>query len=160
MYDISDKRNAVKEIQRYLFQISDNHIPLSGIYDENTRNEVLLFQKNKGINQSGVVDRATFELLYEDYIAMEDSDYDMKFPLLPGSYGENIRDINKKIAAILDFYGIFHRMHSSPYYSKETELCIEKIRQIYNLKNFSGIDKELYSRIISDCKNISPKNGY
>ena len=156
MYAISNKRNAVKEIQRYLLEISNSHISLSGSYDENTRNEVIEFQKSQGINQSGIVDRDTFELLYEEYIAVKrDAEYKIKFPILPGSYGENIRDINKKMRFVLDFYGIYHRLQSSPYYAKETELCVEKMRQIYNLEDLNGIDRILYSRIISDFENIS-----
>ncbi len=155
MYDISNKRNAVKELQRYLLGISDNHISVSGNYDENTRMEVMEFQKQKEIKQTGIVDRETFELLYEEYnfneVKIPD---DIKFPLLPGSYGDNIREINKKIGALLDYYGVYHRLRSSPYYSKETELCVEKIRQIYNSDNSDGIDMKLYSRIDKDYKNI------
>lgn len=155
MYDISDKRSAVKVIQNFLYKISENHVPLSGIYDENTKEAVVDFQRKNKLSQTGTVDKETLGLLFREYKFYNiQTPKNLTFPLAQGSCGEEIRKLNEKLGRLLDYYGVYHRLRPSQYFSSETALSVEKIRQIYNLENSFEIDKELYSRIDTDFKNI------
>ena len=53
-------------------QYSFGDIQLSGIYDDITRNAVTKFQQKNGLTPTGVVDRATWNLLAEQYNKIAD----------------------------------------------------------------------------------------
>ncbi|MBQ7338392.1 MAG: peptidoglycan-binding protein [Clostridia bacterium] len=65
---------AVENLQRYLRQLSlyDRTIPpvaIDGIYDVETRDAILAFQKMSGLDQTGVVDYTTWTQLFDAYMA-------------------------------------------------------------------------------------------
>ena len=68
MYRIEDKEKAITAIQRYLLIISQvnrflPHITVDGVYGKETKEAVTIFQTLNGLEASGEVDFATFELL-------------------------------------------------------------------------------------------------
>ncbi len=70
IYD--NQTTAVTNVQRYLRQLSYFNedipaLPVDGIYGPMTREAVRVFQKSEGLPVTGVVDRATFDLLYQRY---------------------------------------------------------------------------------------------
>lgn len=67
-----NEQEAVRNLQRYLRQLSyvDKRIPappIDGIYDTATREAVLAFQRAERLPETGVVDTATWELLFRRY---------------------------------------------------------------------------------------------
>ena len=70
MYRIYDKAAAIREIQVYLREIADSDIFIapSGIYDDNTRRAIIDFQSEKGLEITGEVDKATFDLLFSEHL--------------------------------------------------------------------------------------------
>ena len=44
-----------------------------GIYGEDTRQAVLAFQRNKSLPQTGIVDEAVWEALYQAYTGIRDT---------------------------------------------------------------------------------------
>mgnify|MGYP002772549075 FL=1 len=77
--DISDKRNAVKQIQKFLLAISYAvpflpHIGIDGIYGSETENAVRQFQHRYGLTESGNVDYATHKALYTAYLLTQKND--------------------------------------------------------------------------------------
>ena len=70
----STQKDAVFNLQRYLRQLSYSHSnipspPTDGIFGEVTQSSLEAFQREYGLPVSGVADRATFERLYEEYLA-------------------------------------------------------------------------------------------
>lgn len=68
-----NERDNIRNIQRYLRQISytDKDIsspPIDGIFEDATRSSLLDFQRKYRLEASGVVDRRTFDKLYEEYL--------------------------------------------------------------------------------------------
>ena len=73
MYDIKNPENAVRMTQSFLLEISyvDEEIPhvsVDGIYGERTRRAVRIFQRKKGLPESGRTDRETWNALYDAYL--------------------------------------------------------------------------------------------
>ena len=73
MYDIRYPENAVRMTQSFLLEISyvDEdvpHVSIDGIYGERTRRAVRIFQKKKGLPETGRTDRETWNALYEAYL--------------------------------------------------------------------------------------------
>ena len=73
MYDITDKKEIVREIKKYLYAISTSTYPeikrgtVDGIYDQETEDSVKRFQEIKGLPITGVVDFMTFNAISEEY---------------------------------------------------------------------------------------------
>lgn len=71
-YDISESSGAVREVQRYLLEISHAydwlpHLAVDGIYGERTRSCVRLVQLRYGLPPTGEADFETFTLIYDKY---------------------------------------------------------------------------------------------
>ena len=62
MYKNFEKNAAVKELQRFLSNISEGFIAPSGIYDEATKAAVIDIQKKNSITQTGIVDKETYDV--------------------------------------------------------------------------------------------------
>ena len=163
MYRINDEQAAIREIQRYLVLIGTPEIPVvtTGIYDDNTRASVTDFQKKNGAVADGVVNRETFEMLYEAFLLQEKinevnnsigSFFD--FPLKIGDMSEEMFGINTTLARLLDHYGYTHNLRSSRYFSRETARSVAEIRKIYKLTYGEEIDEILYYRMIRDHDSI------
>lgn len=87
MYDLTDVKSAVWEVQRYLLEISYAteglpHLTLDGLYGEETRAAVMLFQARNGLTETGEVDPATWALLYHQFQEAEQA-RTAGLPLLP-----------------------------------------------------------------------------
>ena len=155
MYKFDDKKSAIKEVQKYLVKIyGDDSVYQSGIYDEQTKYFVLLFQKESGIEQSGIVDLKTFNRLFEKYInsvyeevLLNQDPVFSSIPIKPKAYADEMLVINKMIADMLDCYGVYHSIRSSYYFSEETVNGINELRKIMCLKNSNEIDREFYIRL-------------
>ena len=66
------ERDAITNVQKYLRQLSYheediNPVPIDGIWDSETQRALTTFQKKNGLDPTGTVDRATWELLKERY---------------------------------------------------------------------------------------------
>lgn len=91
----TNEREAIRNIQRYLRQLSyvNENIPappIDGVYDEATREAVRAFQRVEGLPATGVVDEATFVLLfgrYEESLRRESAPVPLsQFPRLSPGY--------------------------------------------------------------------------
>ena len=72
MYNLTDKRNAIRELQRYLLEISYAtnglpHLGVDGIYGDETRTAVSAFQLRNGIPQTGEADPTTWAEIYRQF---------------------------------------------------------------------------------------------
>ena len=68
-----NEQTAIKNLQRYLRQLSytDKEIspvPIDGIFDTATRDSLMSFQKKYGLEQNGVADRETWDMLYSKHL--------------------------------------------------------------------------------------------
>ena len=162
MYYISDRRSAVREIQKYLSAVygKTRHISESGAFDTGTRDAVVDFQTKEGLNPTGRVDSETFSALYRKYKSEENKRTAKKaapfisFPIKRNDLSEEIRIISKKAANLLDYYGVYHALRPSPIFTKEAAVCIRKLRQIYKLPDDEIIDEELYLRMSEDHRRL------
>ena len=163
MYQQTDKKSAVKEIQKYLFVLSDKkysnipRIPIDGIFDKETESAVIIFQENKLISPTGIVDYETFTALYEDYISVTEnfytSDYifgDGTFPLKENDQNEDVRALHIMINELRKSYSQISGVGTGAYFSKRTSDAIDDIRELFMMPKSGKLDKELYRRMISE----------
>ena len=163
MYRIYDTKSAIREVQTYLGMAGNAEIPVapSGAYDDNTLLSVIDFQKREGLPESGVVDRATFNRLYDVYALLRErerfdkkSDSFISFPLLPGVAADGVAHINRMMSRLLGYYGHTHSLRPSRFYSDESAAAVKILREIYRLEDKGYIDEALYIRMVKDHDSI------
>ena len=92
MPEYETQSKAIQNLQTYLRQLSyhDESIkapPIDGVFDSDTRQSIMDFQKSKDLPPTGIADQALWELLYATYrtsLAQNSPPVRMEiFPLLP-----------------------------------------------------------------------------
>lgn len=95
------EQTAIRNVQRYLRQLSyhDKDIPpapVDGVWDTETRDSLIAFQKKMGLIPTGVADMLTFDTLYAEYqksvaTYSPPSGFDI-FPRIPANYRSGMGD--------------------------------------------------------------------
>ena len=160
IYDITNRKEVVREIKKYLYLVSENlyeSIPrttIDGYFDEETKNAVIEFQKIKGIKPSGEVDYETFVLLFDDYSsAVFDIEFrdqiltDNGFPYTQGDISEDVQVLHLMINELSKTYTNIPSVKSAQYYSGETVKSVSQLRQLFQLEEGDFVDKILYQRM-------------
>lgn len=115
MYDITDKRQAVALLQRYLRRLSYAtegmpHPPIDGLFGEDTRAAVLFFQERRGLTPSGAVGLADWQAIREAYLAILRDEAEGSFfsaaslPLSAGREGTEVFLLQALLAAVAEAY--------------------------------------------------------
>ena len=163
MYRQSDKEEAIKEVQEYLFFLSDKkydtikRIPIDGVFDKETEEAVIEFQLANSIEPTGIVDYETFTLLEREYsIAYEnfsEKDYiigDSQLPLSENDQNEDVRALHTMINELRKTYHQIESVGTGAFYSSRTGDTIESIRKLFLFPPSRALDKALYTRIKSE----------
>ena len=119
MYQMNDKKAAVREIQTYLYWLAvSGEYPIpqvipNGEYGPQTAEGVLVFQKRCGIEETGAVDRATFDALYREYrrvraqiAAKERGNFpdESEFPIGIGRSGSEVEELHILLCELARYY--------------------------------------------------------
>ena len=165
MYEINDKRGAIREIQRYLFALhyftdSIPFLTIDGVYDSTTKRAVLAYQALRGLPTTGVVDARTFDLLFADYRAAATAlaknafiPPDTPLPVGIGKSGAGIRNLQELIAALLPRYDIHVAVDRSGIFSYATARAVNALRRVYRLPEDGTVTNELFLKLQRDYEN-------
>lgn len=167
MYELSDKRAAVREVQKFLHLISDvesygvRRIAVDGIYGEETRAAVSEFQRYMGIYETGLVDLETFNGLYSEYRKAVDeralSNYiitESGFPFTVGDQGDDVINIHLYINELSRNYQDIPSVGRSSYYTQDTSAAIVEIQKIFDTEATGAVTKEFYERLVREAAAI------
>ena len=167
MYKMYDTSAAIREIQIYLDKIgvTENYIAPSGVYDDVTRAAVIKFQEKFEIPMSGIVSKETFDLLYREFLMekiIEKSSVNTRqshfYPYKLGDFGDHIKQFNNELISVLDYFGIYHTLRSSSYYSEQTEEAHLTLRRVFGLED-GGADELFHDRLLTEIKYINLANN-
>ena len=162
MYDISDKRNAIREAQRFLLELHYStsyipHVAIDGIYQEETKEAVKIFQAYNNLPITGEIDYITWGLLYEQYLKSYQSrvNYDYlileeNLPLTVGAKGEDVELIQFLINRLSPKYNSFSKIELNGIYTYQTARAISELQKIYRLSETGILDRNTLNNIISD----------
>lgn len=162
MYDVNDKKSAVRAVQTYLLELhfGEGAIPflrIDGIYGERTRSAVRAFQRSASLEESGVVDFSTFEALYAAYCRKrkerESSRFlppDTRFPVTIGRRGDGVRNLQHLLNALAERYSIAMSCPEDGVYSYATETLSDALRTIYREEDSNGISGCFFDKMVRD----------
>lgn len=155
-------QDAIFNLQKYLRAISfaDTRVsrpPLDGIFDTATEDAVRSFQSSRGMNANGLVDRATWDAIYEEYKALDDYAELPFFPSAPESYTAKLGEesafvgiIQVILRELSSLYDLFSNVEVNGIYDTATENAIRELQRASGLKITGELDKPTYKRLLND----------
>lgn len=160
-YDITDKANAIKEVQKFLLEISyvSDEMPavtIDGVYGKETEAAVQLFQERHGLAPTGKTDYETWQLLHRRYTeAREERETESElipcnaFPMRLGDSGSHVRIVQSTLDEICP--------DSTPadgFYGRKTENAVRTLEKRYGMPTNGIVTRQLWNRISADYRDI------
>ncbi len=158
-YRIDHKSEAVREVQTYLRTLATLYkelpvLSVDGIYGDETREAVRVFQRMTGLPQTGEADAETFALLYSMYLPVkEELDGESEllpakaFPLRLGDSGSHIRILQSVLGEILDLH-----IPTDGFFGRTTEEGVRRAEGRYLFPQTGYVSRRLWQRLSADYR--------
>lgn len=175
--DISngDTGDGVRTIQYYLSYIS-LFVPtvlsagFDGSFGPQTENSVKSFQKNYGLPETGVVDRATFdkiEEVYKSLITRIEFQFNpgriLPFPgrvIGEGAEGDDVRSLQEYLNFIAESYNQIPKVNADGVYGAQTANQIEAFKRVFGIPgDGTRVNAALWNSIASVYEDLYVGGG-
>lgn len=172
-YARDNHQENVMELQNYLRTISRfrNNIPLiipDGIFGPETTDAVKGFQAAYGLPQTGVVDEATWDAIYREYlqVAAETAQPvcvqaypSPDFMVGPGASGEKVYFLQLMLISLGNHFHNIPPVTLSGRYEDDTEAAVKKVQEKSGLPETGAVDNFTWNSI-ARAYNIFSKPIY
>ncbi len=143
-----DYGNPVRYLQYFLNVIAffNPEIPqgdADGVFDEQTENQVIAFERFYGLTPNGVVDFRTWQLIlqiYNDILAGLPEGYEAGAALLypgynitPGMANEDVRELQTYLNVIGANYRDIPQVEVTGYFGEQTENAVRTFQQLFGI---------------------------
>ncbi len=160
-YQNDDRTAVVRHIQELLRTLQINSgmqvtVPVDGLFRESTRLAVIEFQRENGLNPTGEVDKATYDLLYE--LALEaEFEVSEPLPLYLLRNGQNVSRGEKSdfvviIQALLNTltvaYDDFEPLTLSGEFDESTENAVRRFQMRNTIEPSGIINKATWNALV------------
>ena len=159
------QRAAILNVQRYLRQLSyfDDDIPPappSGVWDPQTRDALMAFQKKNGLPVTGVADEVTWNMLYDSYVrSVEEASPPSPMPIyprLPARDSLRRGDVGFPVTAVqfmldeltLHFEGL-DNVPQNGLYDERTERAVAEFQRRHLLPPTGEVDKRTWDALVA-----------
>lgn len=166
-----NERDAIKNLQTYLRRIAYfdgeiNAVPIDGIYAEETRLAVTELQRSHGLPATGVVDRATWDLIFGLYseLTREKSPPTMisPFPQNPDGYELSLGDTQFLVDIVqyilgelsVDYDG-FDNVVRNGTFDQATERAVAEFQRINGITITGRVDRITWNALAAQYNYIS-----
>jgi peptidoglycan hydrolase-like protein with peptidoglycan-binding domain len=172
--EFGDRGLAVRNLQYYLDYLSrfyQSVPPVSndGIFGDATRSAVIAIQKEFGLPANGIVDRDTWNALYNAYLGIIDqlegqlSAGDViPFPgviLRLGSESDEVALIQRYLNAIADTYTDIPKVDPTGYFGTATQNAVLAFQRIFGLPDNGIIDASVWDEIMTVYSDLQGSLG-
>lgn len=156
---------AITNLQLYLRTISFfderiERVPIDGIYESSTKNAVAQFQQTRSLPQTSIVDKRTWDAIYEEYANILRNTDELPPPkIFPSSeYGYSVgRGEESSFVAILQLmlrelgvlFDFIPDIAVDGIYGEETENAIRLFQEASLLSPTGRVDLNTYNRLNS-----------
>ncbi len=166
---IGDSGAEVFELQYLLSLVGayEQEIPIisiDGVFGNATEEAVRAFQRNYGINETGVVAYATWDQLYRAYLGILESlpagyfgGDTIPYPgevLRIGSQGEGVRALQEYLNFISDTYTQIPKTTVDGIYGPGTETAVREFQRIFGLNESGIVSAQLWDTITSTYRDL------
>lgn len=163
MARVFTERDAILNLQTYLRaqalkDPSAPPVPIDGIFDDATRQALIDFQLRNSLQPTGIADRATWDLLYSQYLEIINTnslpDPIIPFPSYPSNYVIK-RGERSFIVAVVQYmlneiglvYNTFEAIEINGEYDEATENIIRDFQSRNFLSPTGEIDRKTWSAL-------------
>lgn len=163
MYEYNDKSAKIREIQTFLSRISQTnisipHVTVDGFYSDETRNAVTEFQRLNKLEQTGVVDKITFDIMYSVYLEsiseseLKDENFDLEaFPLKIGDSGRDVSALNAVLSELEAFYKELVKINGD-FFTSDTEYSVKQMQGHLIEEQTGYVDNKFFNRLKKELK--------
>lgn len=158
---MTDRERAIQELQQYLRNISRNasdepEIIPDGIYSEETKKAVEDFQRQTGLEITGVVNFETWEeivranrrAVYENALPVQAAPIrNEDLPLKRGDSGSLVKTLKLMLDSVADSYGNFNRSTEGDFFDEATEKEVIRWQEVAFLENSGRVDRETWDSL-------------
>lgn len=164
------EKDAIKYLQTYLRAqtLVDNTfplVPIDGIFDTQTQNALMEFQRRNNLPPTGVADRTTWDLLYTQYLdIIRDTSLPaaiIPFPSYPKNYtikrGEKgflVATLQYMLNEIGIIYNVFDTLEINGEYDEATEDIIRDFQTRNGIPSTGEVDRKTWE-FIARIYNLS-----
>ena len=161
-------QDAIYNLQKYLRAISfaDSRVsrpPLDGIFDSATEESVRSFQATRELNPDGLVNRETWDAIYDEYKALSLVEELPFFPSTPTNYVARLGEESSFISIIQillqelsSVYDALEAVEITGVFDSATEQAIKELQQASGLDVTGELDRSTYKRLLYDFSSHSP----
>lgn len=168
-----NKEEAVTNLQRYLRRLSFEYDtqnmprpPIDGIFDTDTENALIAFQRQMGLPPTGVADKQTWDRLFEEYMRVTEAERLAQglfiFPDTPKDYAISkgdaltlVRILQLLLLELKLTYDIFEDITENGVFDEKTEAAVKEF-QAANLLPVTGeVDRRTWNRIVREYANLA-----
>ena len=158
---IFTEKDAITNLQTYLRAqtIIDKNaptVPIDGIFDTQTQNALIEFQRSNSLPTTGVADKITYDLLYAQYLDILDTSSlptpIIPFPSYPKDYaiknGEKsflVATLQYMLNEIGTVFNVFEPLEINGIYDEETEKIIKSFQERNGLYPSGEVDRATWS---------------
>lgn len=147
-FSIGASGEEVSLIQYYLAVIAyfNGAIPLisiDGTYSQSTADAVSAFQNFYGLTPTGIVDRATWDLLKQIYIqtinSLPDNFYGQRAKLFPGYFlaegmqNEDVEDLQTYLSFLADYFTEIPKIPITGYFGSQTREAVTVFQRLFGI---------------------------
>ncbi len=165
-------KEAIINLQTYLRALSFadeeiERIAIDGIFDESTERAVASFQRTRGIPETGIVDKSTWDAIYREYrelTAMNDRSQGINFfPLYPEDYEAVLGEEHGFISILqlllremsVTFDG-FPTIEISGIFDDTTHQAVREFQRVSGLPITGKVNLITWNRLVRDFSNYAP----
>lgn len=156
------EEDAITDIQTYLRHLSfhsDNigDLPVDGIWDSATRDALIAFQRENGLNPTGVADRETYDLLKREYdrsVALNSPPAKLDlFPRIPTGYEIKSGDTGILVETVQYILGELERVYDLPeikrsgIYDEDTSSAVKHFQERNLISPTGNVGRETWDAL-------------
>ena len=164
---------GVRDLQYFLSFISefDPAVPpakIDGIFGPETENSVISYQREYGLPETGVVDRATWESIYSNYIALLGSlppgffspvaEPYPGYPIRQGSRGDYVTRIQNYLNLISETYPEIPRLNADGIFGPATRDAVIAYQRLFGIEPTGVVAATTYNSIAETYADLAGSN--
>lgn len=168
-----NKMQAVSNLQRYLRQLSFEEDmsdmprpPIDGIFDSDTENAVASFQRARGLVETGIADKETWDRIFEEYMRVTENerlaqglfifpDSPIDYTISKGDALTLVRILQLLLLELRAIYDIFEDVTENGIFDDKTETAIKDFQSANLLPITGEVDKNTWNRIVREYANLA-----
>ncbi|MCM1023294.1 MAG: peptidoglycan-binding protein [Prevotella sp.] len=160
-YTDEEKKRHISEIQKYLRTVAqaNENIPVvipTGVYDEKTAEAVRAFQKEYGLPVTGTVDRETWDLLFEVYLAVQEYFTEnaaiMPFPdsaytICEGDKNNTVYILQAMLNTVAEYYSNVNSVAIDGVYGNSTVEAVKNMQTVTGEECTGTVDYKTWNKL-------------